>query len=69
MAKPILIVASHKTDTDAQAKALEKRIASRRPDFDVVVIPQATGVVIHTPISAEDDVVPTFSVEISDEKE
>lgn len=44
--KPTLIVASHKTNSDAEAETLEKQIAARHPEFDVIVIPQATGVVL-----------------------
>lgn len=44
--KPTLIVASHRTITDADVNALEAQISERNPEFKVIVIPQATGVVL-----------------------
>lgn len=44
--KPTLIVASHRTITDAEVDSLEAQISERNPEFKVIVIPQATGVVL-----------------------
>lgn len=51
--KPTLIVASHKTNSNAEAAALEKQIEARHPEYNVVVIPQATGVIIQPAVLPE----------------
>ena len=44
--KPTIIVASHKANTMDDAERLKDSIVKRYPQFEVVVIPQATGVLL-----------------------